>query len=465
MASSGNNNFTLPILNPYIADDFSIVSQNSDTTKKNNIFSPTGNNIHFTSEYFKDEPKAAITLSLRNNFALDNAENQVMFYLLDYLVNRDLAKLRFQADVAGVSFSTGGDSGLSISLSGFNQYLDDMLMAVLAGYRNVDIDEKNLQLAKSWYLQTLSAADHARSFSLAMQSVLALSSNPYFDREIKRAIIPTITVKQLQQYREQLLSDSVPYMISIGNLDDDLSAKTYQKIKQSLNKESHYNIQDPIIINQTLDAIISKDTVSTDNALLIGFVPKSYDKVTSKVSSYLLSKIISPWFYDQLRSNEQLGYAVFSLPINIGDSAGIGFLIQSNQYDPAYINERYQAFYPIILNKLNKLTDDEFEQYKQSVIDEQLTPPQTLDEEFANYLADYQQSLFSFDSKQQKIDRLKTMSKEELIDFYRLAVIKPNGLTIGSQVLGNQPDKVIKGVEGLTEYQGTTELQKKLLEH
>jgi len=80
-------------------------------------------------------------------------------------------------------------------------------------------------------------------------------------------------------------------------------------------------------------------------------------------------------------------------------------------------------------------------------------------------LADYQQSLFSFESKQQKIDRLKSMSKGELIDFYRLAVIEANGLTIASQVLGNQPNKVINSVKELTEYQGASELQNKLLGH
>ncbi|WP_392552829.1 pitrilysin [Orbus wheelerorum] len=458
-----NNHFDLPVLNPYLVDDFSLVKQNDNTTKNENAFCNTGNNIHFSSEYFKDEPKAAIALSLRNNFALDNAENQVMFYLLDYLANRELAKLRFQADVAGVSFSTGTDSGLFISLSGFNQHLDNMLLDILATYRHMVIDEKNLQLAKSWYLEKLAAADHANSVSLAMQSVGALSVNPYFDREIRRVIIPKITVEKLQQYRDQLLYDSVPYMISIGNLDDESSAKTYYNIKQSLDEKAHYNIQPPMMVNQTLDALITKHAVSSDNALLMGFVPKSYDKITSRVSSDLLTKIISPWFYDQLRSNEQLGYSVFSLPIDIGDTSGIGFLIQSNQYDPAYINDRYKAFYPVILNKLNALTENEFKQYKQSVLDEQLTPPQTLDEEFANYLTDYQQSLFNFDSKQQRIERLKEMSKKELIDFYRSAVIEANGLVVASQVLGNQPDKIIKSVTGLTEYQGTADLQKKLL--
>lgn len=458
-----DDNFSLPLINPYIASDFSIFNQKTDNANTHYIFDSSGNNIHFVSEYFADEPKAAIMLSLRSNTSLSTVDNQVMFYLLDYLVNRELAILYFQASVAGVDISTGADNGLAISLSGFNQHLDEMLLTILNTYHSTTINDDNLQLAKSWYLEKLAAAEQASSYSLAMQPIAALSSVPYFERDSKRAALELITPEKLQQYRDELLSNSVPYMLSLGNITNDNSQLLYNKIKATLNLTAHYLPEKSININDKIDALISKKTNNTDNALLMGFIPKGYDKISSNMMSYFLYKIISPWFYDQLRSNEQLGYAVFSLPVTIGDSSGLGFLIQSNQYDPAYLNQRYQAFYPIILQKLNVLSDSEFAQYKQSIINELLMAPQTLDEEFDSYLTDYRESLFDFTSKQQKLERVSTLTKAELIEFYKQAIINSNGLVIGSEVLGTQADKVINGVKGFTEYSGASSLQNKLL--
>lgn len=461
MTNRADNPLQLPALNNYIPTQFTILHDDEQSVKGSE-FSPHGNHFHFASDHFADEPKAAVALSLRNNWALDSAKNQVMLSLLDYLANRELATLRFQTAVAGISFSIQTDNGLMIQASGFNQHLTDVVDDVLKTYRGFAITPENLALAKSWYLEQLAAAEHARSYQLALQPLNALSVPNYIERSERRNELANIDVADLVQYRDKLMSDSVAYMLSVGNLPSVQSASFYQDIKNTLDPSASYTPNQPIKITTTLDSLISQNANSTDNALLMGFVPNGYDKTTSRASSYLLYKIISPWFYDQLRSQEQLGYAVFALPVNIGDSSGIGFLIQSNQYDPAYLNGRYKVFYPTILQKLNELTDDEFSQYRQAVIDELQMPPQTLNEEFANYFADYFQSLFKFDSRQQRVERLSTLSKAELVDFYKAAVIEQAGLVIASQVLGNQTNNTINGVTGLTSYQGAQALQQQL---
>lgn len=463
IALAADSQFSLPMVNPYIVDDVTIFAQgDSATDSKMQPFDPAGNHFHFTSQYFANEPKANIIFSLRSNQALQTVENQVKFTLMDYIVNRELATLRFQASVAGVSLSSFSDSGLSLSLSGFNQHLGDMLIEMLATYHSATINDANLELAKSWYLEKLDAADHANSYTLALQTLGALSSSQYFDRESKRAVIPTISVSDLQQYRDELLFNSVPYMLSLGNMTEPQSLAIYNELKHTLNQEARYQIEPNIMIKKVLDANITKHSDSTDNALLVGYVPANVDSITGRVTSHLLYNIISPWFYDQLRSNEQLGYAVFALPIGLGDSYGVGFLIQSNQYDPAYLYQRYQAFYPTALDKLNELTESEFNQYKQSLINELSMPPQTLDEEFDHYLSDFSQSKFTFDSRQENLARLATLTQADLVDFYRKSITHPTGLTLVSQVLGTQPDKSINGIDGVTPYSGAEALQKVL---
>ncbi|MDF7669839.1 pitrilysin [Orbaceae bacterium ESL0721] len=461
--------FSLPELNPYIADDFFIVPQNIES-KSDTIFNPKGNHIHFASHYFANQPKAAIALSLRSNQALDDAKSQVAFNLLDYIVSRNLAQLQFQASVAGISLATTSDNGLLITAKGFSQHLTEMVLAVLTSYQNSVIDEQSLTLAKSWYLQQLDASEQAKSYLLAMQPVNALSSFPYFSRQQKREVVASITVEDIKRYQHNLIADSVPYMLSLGNISEQASLAMYQSVKNNFIKSDNQQEFTPnpmIKIDRSMNAKFTQHAASTDNALLMSYIPENYDEITSSVYSYTLYKIVSSWFYDQLRSNEQLGYAVFALPINVGESSGIGFLIQSNQYDPYYLQQRYQHFYPTMLEKLAKLTEDDIEQYKKGVVEELTMPPQTLDEEFARYMNDYRLSRFSFDSRDKKIQQTKEITKQDLVKFYQKAVIENRGLILVSQVLGKVVDsvKAPKEISEFTDYPDASVLQQELLKN
>ena len=443
--------FTLPELNPYIPDDFTIVNPNSNQSEPLE-FNKRGNHIHFVSQYFGQEPKAAIVVSLRNDQAFSDAKSQVAFDLLDYLVSRNLAQLQFQANVAGIELSTSRDNGLMVTANGFNQHLPEMVLAVLNRYQQIIVDEQSLALAKSWYIQKLDAIEHANSYQLAANPVNALSVLPhYYERNLRRQITADISVNDIVAYRDALMTHSVPYMLSLGNLSNQRSLDLYHKIQEKFASNAQFTPIDNLKINAPLTARITQTAKATDNALMMSYIPTNYDRNSSRILSYTLSKIISPWFFDQLRSNEQLGYAVFAVSMSVGDSSGISFIIQSNQYDPAYLLGRYQHFYPIMLQKLQALSKNDIEQYKKAVLEELTMPPQTLNEELERYLADYRLSNFSFDSRDKKIAEVKKIDKQDLIDFYNNAIVKQKGLVFASQVLG-QASQASKKPEAITEY-------------
>jgi protease III len=457
--------FSLPELNPYIPDDFTILSQNSNQSQPAG-FSKRGNHFHFVSQYFRQEPKAEIVVSLRNNEAFIDAKSKVAFDLLDYIVSRQLAQLQFQASIAGIALSTSSDDGLMITASGFNQHLPEMILAILNSYRQITIDEQSLALAKSWYLQKLDAAEHTNSYQLAVNPVSALSSVPhYYERSVRRQITEDMSINDILTYRDNLMTNSVPYMLSLGNLSNENSLDLYHAIQKMLARKAEFTPMKSIKIKSPLLAQITQQAKSTDNALMMSYIPTNYDRITSSMLSYTLYKIISPWFFDQLRTNEQLGYAVFTTPITVGDSTGMSFIIQSNQYDPAYLLKRYQEFYPIMLSKLEALSENDIEQYKKAILEELTMPPQTLDEELSRYMPDYRLSRFAFDSRSKKIAKVKNINKQDLIDFYRYSIINQKGLVLASQVLGKRSDDIKQpsAISEFTEFENASALQDILL--
>lgn len=109
-----------------------------------------------------------------------------------------------------------------------------------------------------------------------------------------------------------------------------------------------------MVVEKKQSVIFEKAGSSTDSALAAVFVPVGYDEYVSAAYSAMLGQIVQPWFYNQLRTEEQLGYAVFAFPMSVGRQWGMGFLLQSNDKQPSYLWQRYQAFFPDAEAKLRR---------------------------------------------------------------------------------------------------------------
>lgn len=451
--------FSLPAPNPFITTDLSLIDQDNDKPISYK-FSPRGNLLHFPSYYFANEPKAAVILSLRNNHVFDTIKDQILFPIMDYLVARSMANLSFQAEIAGITLDRNADNGLMLSAIGYSQHLPNLIDALFKTYRELQINDNDLKLAKSWYLQQLNAANSVSSYALAMQPIHALNTIPYTERDARLQAVDSITTHDVIQYRDRLINESVPYLFVLGNIDKNNASALFKKIKSQLSNKAVFVPPEMLSISQSRKALIRQTSANTDHALGLIYLPKDNK---SQAASIMLSKIMSPWFYKQLRSEEQLAYAIFNFPINVGESFGFGFLIQSNKYDPAYLYQRYQALFPKLFTKLNAITDQTFKQYKTAILSEVREPPHTLSEEVNFYLDDFMRSNFAFDSNRKLVFSLERISKRELVKFYKNMLFDNEGLTLISEVVGSQTKHDATIPKGYILYSNASSLQKALL--
>lgn len=458
----------LPTANPYIPTDFSLINAEKPTLEHPvAVINKAGlRAFAMPSRYFADEPKANIVLALRNPKAGENAQSQVMFTLMDYLAGRYLDQLAYQANVGGINFSTNYNSGLLVSASGFTQHLPQLLTTLIDGYRSFKPTEDQLEQAKSWYRQQLDAADKAKAYEQAIMPVQSLSRVPYTERSQRLDALNTITLPGLVAYRDHFFKQAALEIMALGNMSKQQVVSLANSLHQQLQTQGttwwHGKY---VVVEKAQTANLSEKGSSTDSALGAVYIPAGYDEVQSMAYSQLLSQVIQPWFYDQLRTQEQLGYAVFAYPAVVGRQSGIGFLLQSNSRDPAYLYQRYQVFYAQADKRLAALEQSDFDQYRNALIAQLRQRPQTLDEEAALYLNDFGRSNFNFDTRSRVINQLATLNKDQLLTFYRQAVITPNGMAMLSQVLGNgKKGAKYAQPKGWTHYKNASSLQKTLPE-
>jgi protease-3 len=433
----------LPELNPYIPDDFSLIKTTKDYPHPELIIDePTLRVVYTPSRYFASEPKADVSVVLRNPKAMNSAKNQVMFALNDYLAGIALDQLSNQAAVGGISFSTNANNGLMLNANGYTQRLPQLFQALLEGYFSYTPTEEQLEQAKSWYAQMMDSAEKGKAYDLALMPAQMLSQVPYFQREDRRALLPSISLKDVLAYRDALKTNTRPEFLIVGNMSEDQAKTLAQNVRTQLgSKGDEWCRNQDVLVEKKQNVIFEKAGNSTDSALAAVFVPTGYDEFASSAQSAVLGQIIQPWFYNQLRTEEQLGYAVFAFSMNVGRQWGLGFLLQSSDKQPAYLWQRYQAFFPQMEAKLRAMKPEEFAQIQQAVIAQVMQPPQTLGEEASQLSKDFDRGNLKFDSRDKVVAEIKQLTPQKVADFFHQAVIKPQGITILSQVSGSQNGK------------------------
>ena len=434
---------SLPELNPYIPDDFTLQKAAKNYTHPELIVDdPTLRVVYMPSRYFASEPKADVSVVLRNPLAMDSAKNQVMFALNDYLAGLALDQLSNQAAVGGISFSTNANNGLMLNANGYTQHLPQLFKDLLAGYFSYTPTEDQLAQAKSWYAQMMDSAEKGKAYEQAIMPVQMLSQVPYFQREERRALLPEITLKDVMAYRDRLKSNARPEFLIVGNMSETQAKDLAHQVQDQLAaKGNQWCRNRDVLVDKKQGIIFEKAGSTSDSALAAVFVPPGYDEYSSSAYSAMLGQIIQPWFYNQLRTEEQLGYAVFAFPMSVGRQWGLGFLLQSSDKQPSALWARYQAFFPTAEDRLRKMSAEEFAQLQQAVIAQVTQAPQTLGEEATQISKDFDRGNMRFDSRDKVVAEIKQLTPQKLADFFHQAVVEPQGMAILSQVSGTPSDK------------------------
>ncbi|MDY0922904.1 pitrilysin [Leclercia sp. CFBP8987] len=455
----------LPEVNPYIPDDFTLIKPAKAYAKPQLIVDEDDLRVVYTpSRYFASEPKANVSMVLRNPAAMDSAKNQVMFALNDYLAGIALDQLSNQAAVGGIGFSTNANNGLMLNANGYTQRLPQLFKALLEGYFSYTATEEQLAQAKSWYAQMMDSAEKGKAFDQAIMPVQMLSQVPYFQREERRALLPSITLDEVMAYRAALKTNARPEFLVVGNMSEDQAKTLAQDVRTQLGaKGTEWCRNQDVLVDKQQNVIFEKPGSSTDSALAAVFVPTGYDEYASSAYSAVLGQIVQPWFYSQLRTEEQLGYAVFAFSMNVGRQWGMGFLLQSSDKQPDYLWQRFQAFFPEAEAKLRAMKPEEFAQIQQAVIAQITQPPQTLAEEASKLSKDFDRGNMRFDSHDKVVAEIKQLTPQNVADFFHQAVVAPQGMAILSQVSGSQSKKAdVTPPAGWTVWKSVSALQQSL---
>ena len=417
------------------------------------------------SQYFSNDPKARIDVNFSITPRTDSLKESISATILSYMNELAQAKVDFQSSVAGMEASLSLiENGFSLRAEGYTQHLAQLMQDKIQQFSQFELNEKYLVQAKQRLIEALDGKRKENSLNQANEIFVNFSSYPYFEEDKQREMIDKITLKDIQSIREKLLSKATSVRaLSVGNFTDNQVKNIISELeKTAKNNNSELAKYRYLDINQStrkLNAI--KFVPNEDNALSIAYMAKGYDELAGEVRAMLLKDIISRWYFDDLRTNKQLGYVVYATQAKIGKTSGIRFMVQSPNTSPKGIMQHNEHFFAESLQKLTALTEQEFQQFKESLLNKLERKPESISQEFENFAFDYARGNQQFDRKQQLVQAVKNLTKNDILAFYQNAVIEQQGLVFISQALGTKV-KAADAIspQGFEKVENVEELQK-----
>merc|ERR1712037_299718 len=132
----------------------------------------------------------------------------------------------------------------------------------------------------------------------------------------------------------------------------------------------------------------------------------------------LFGQIINEGCYNQLRTQEQLGYIVFSGVRRSNGAQGFRVIVQSERH-PEYLDSRIEAFLGSLEKSLGELEEEEFKKQVEALATKRLERPKKLSVRNGRYWSEILSQHYNFDRDAVEVEVLRGLTKEDVLTFYR----------------------------------------------
>lgn len=165
------------------------------------------------------------------------------------------------------------------------------------------------------------------------------------------------------------------------------------------------------------------DSSSNDNAVLYALIDtstqnlKDDETITQKAYFSIMRKILNSPFYQDLRTNQQLGYIVGTQDLSTRNTPILGLVIQSPNKDTLTLVNAIDTFLMEQRNRLKTLAEEEFEAAKSTLLSQLKTKAKNLSDNALSEWRQIAQKEPNFDFDEEWIKAVETIQKEDFVQF------------------------------------------------
>ncbi|KAG2157510.1 Metalloenzyme, LuxS/M16 peptidase-like protein [Suillus clintonianus] len=399
-------------------------------------------------------PKASLALELRSPIAGSSPRADTMTRLFADLVNDSLQEFAYDAELAGLVFNSGSHRlGLMITLDGYNDKLPILARRVLETVRNLQVREDRLVVIKEKVKRDWENFFMDQGYRLSDYYTQYMLTHHTWNIAEKLQEVSSVTQEELQRHIDDFLARLSIEMLVTGNMHKDEAISLSEMVENILNASS-------IPADETAQRALILPEGS--NFIWKSHIPNSNDPNSSltyylqlgsstdarlRATSLLLIHMMSEPAFDILRTKEQLGYIVFCSELQLSGASRLGLrLVVQSERNPAYLEQRVEAFLDLMKSKIEDMEPIDFQQFKTGLQQKWTEVVKDLKKERSKFWEHIDSGYLDFLRRYNDSDLLTDITKDDVLDLFVSRVhplgVKRSKLSVQLQSRKPRPPRI-----------------------
>ncbi|XP_063933209.1 nardilysin-like [Zophobas morio] len=356
----------------------------------------------------------------------------VLARLYVMVVNYNLSQTSYAAEVAGFSYSFSDSDGLVLKLSGYNDKLFSLFSCILDAICNFFVDEKTFELCRDALQRELESA-LLKPSRLSKELRLRILRKDHWSTHNKISGLTGLSHEDLlyfsMRFKETLFVNSLLQ----GNISADDARRMMLFLLHRVNFGPLPSFMLPesrvtrlLVGDHVVMAPVASD--ADGNSVVENYYQLGRMSVRRLVVLQLLEYIMCEPCFSQLRTREQLGYAVSCSYRNTDGVLGFSFHVRtpSDKYPVAFVDARIENFLSFFLDYLLNMRAREYETLIEAFIEAALQSHSCLTDEVAQNWVEIYEGTLLFDRHLRIAETAGNITKEELSDVVKNLLLSPN---------------------------------------
>jgi len=269
-----------------------------------------------------------------------------------------------------------------------------------------------------------------------------------------------LTPEALRVFLPDLLGRMHVEMFAHGNLTPEQAKKLLKVVEDGLGGNDVLSIPPNFLLRYRQAALPKKfagfyevrNSVHKSSCIM-SLYQVGQDSTRSNMVLELFSQILKEPAFNVLRTQEQLGYIVFSGVRNVGGITGFQVLVQSTK-KPRYLNHRIEEFLKSARTLIAEMPEEEIERHKEALAQKKLEKPKKLSARFDKIYAEISSRRMNFHRDEIETEELQKIGRADVLKFFDdfIAVNAEERKKLSTHVISQIADQDEEALEADTNF-------------
>ena len=408
----------LPAPNAFIAEDVALIEPDSATAGAPSMVREGGRQATWFGQ--DDEfnvPRGATYINFRSPLVGVDAAQTATAVLYTSLINDRVNEFSYPAALAGLNFRIYKHAqGISLRVAGYNDKQQVLLQRLVDTIEQPDFDPARFNNIRKDMIRALENSVAQRPSSQVVADLReALLYGEWGEQPLIDAL-EGLSLDDVESYAAQFWASTTAEVMLYGNYAPQSVAQVTGIIAPLLGDGPAPALPPLKVLKLEAgeQAQYAVD-IAHDDSVVAWYLQAAGDSWHDRAAGGLTAQIMKSGFFQQLRTEQQLGYVVSAVPFSQLDVPGIVMLVQSPSHDAPHVVGAMQNF---MAGVEADLSEDQFERHQRALISDIMRPDKNLMERAEFYWQSIARKRYDFDGKQQLADAVRAFTLDSWLEYY-----------------------------------------------